>query len=177
MTDLKFKRFRHSNVFRSKISETNLDITLDHVLSGNLCVNKLCSVGRLSRFRSLQTQSTQLKKFRTIGTSNVKQTKNRIQNKTSVEKVALQGLCLLKDRLFIPDLYSRKSTNGIRSVRKRSYNEQMQYKPVQVESKIVQTQLELELEKPIDNNGSICIKGTQNFSFACPSTYPIKQNN
>ncbi|KAJ6241313.1 hypothetical protein M0813_23506 [Anaeramoeba flamelloides] len=177
MTDLKFKRFRHSNVFRSNLIENNLDITLDHVLSGNLCVNKLCTVGRLSRFKTLQTQNARLKKFRTIDTSNGKQTKNRIQNKTRVERVALQGLCLLKDQLFIPDLYTNKSNNGIRPTRKRSYNERTYYKPVQVESKIVQTQLELELEKPIDKNGSICIKGTENISFACPSTYPLKQNN
>ncbi|KAJ3426635.1 hypothetical protein M0812_26202 [Anaeramoeba flamelloides] len=183
MADLKYKRFRHSKAFRNKLSENSLDITLDSRLSGQLCVQKLCSVGKLKRLQNLQNKYKSFKpKFSSINSPKGHKTKSRIQNKSSIEKTALQGLCLMKDHLFIPDLYdykNRKNNDSHNRKRKRSHFDRKTYSQSSssLELQTIQTHLELELEKPIDKDGSICMKGNRQFSYACPSTYIKQQKN
>ncbi|KAJ3450839.1 hypothetical protein M0812_07030 [Anaeramoeba flamelloides] len=177
MTDLKFKRFRHSTAFVTTLLKDNDDLKLDKSLSGDLCVDKLCSVGKLGRSRHTHKSQSIMyrKRNETKRLGKHKRTRQRIKNKTNFEKVALQGLCLLRDQLFLPDLYTPHNKPTIKKqTRKRSYGKRSYN--LSTTNQIVQTKIELELEKPIARDGSFCVKGSKKGMFASPSTYPLLKN-
>ncbi|KAJ3428599.1 hypothetical protein M0813_18995 [Anaeramoeba flamelloides] len=105
-----------------------------------------------------------------------KQTKERMENKSIVEKVAIEGLCLLGSplsKLNFPNFIEKFPQKR----RKRKYLKTQMSQVTERKTKKKQLvkckKIVVQLEKPIGVNGELSIKRSENCSFfACPTTYP-----
>ncbi|KAJ3437646.1 hypothetical protein M0812_16812 [Anaeramoeba flamelloides] len=108
----------------------------------------------------------------------IEHTKQRIQNKTIIEKTAIQGLCLLGAPISEFQNYFFSDHLPIKTIRKRFYHELKKKKNKKKRKKqkfITTKKLVVDLEKPIGVNGELQIKNNSpNLpKFACPSSYPF----
>ncbi|KAJ3445796.1 hypothetical protein M0812_11683 [Anaeramoeba flamelloides] len=108
-------------------------------------------------------------------TKKYQQTKKRIKTKSSVEKIAIQGLCLLGSSLI--NFHNSAFFEEVPQKRlKRQFSEIGYSKDMETTQngftkckKIV-----VELENHIGKNGEMRIKTPKNsLNYACPTTYPF----
>ncbi|KAJ3439207.1 hypothetical protein M0813_13529 [Anaeramoeba flamelloides] len=109
-------------------------------------------------------------------------TKQRIQNKTFVEKTAIQGLCLLGTRIAELQNYVFLDKMQKKANRKRFYQDfkkknKQHKKKIKKKKFIKKKKIVVQLEQPIGDQGELKIKKTHTLRnsscYACPSSYPF----
>ncbi|KAJ6251506.1 hypothetical protein M0813_14948 [Anaeramoeba flamelloides] len=124
----------------------------------------------LNKFANLKGDGHRIRKK-----NKYRQNKQRIKTKSSVEKIAIQGLCLLGS----PSINFHKSAffeNAPQKRLKRQFSEIEYSKDLEtIQNGFTKCKkIIVELENHIGKNGEMRIKTPKNsVNFACPTTYPF----